>query len=125
MLAKREALVHQLDHDIYLGDAVGEFNSNLAKAQISYKSPWTNWFYASWIMEIEPITFEGGTKMNELKPCPFCGSKVAMTYSSRTNTFKIWHEGEKCELTEPIQIDANDTVDSLSKATEVWNRRTE
>lgn len=62
-------------------------------------------------------------KLVELKPCPFCGGKVTMTYSSYANTFNIWHKDEKCKLAEPIQIDADDAVDSLSKATEAWNRR--
>ena len=62
MLAKREALEYQLREHIYLGDAVGEFNSELIKGQKAYQSPWTNWFHAGWIMEIEPITFEGGNK---------------------------------------------------------------
>lgn len=62
-------------------------------------------------------------KIVELKPCPFCGGKVTMTYGSFSKTFNIWHKNRKCEFAEPIQIDADDVVDSLSKATEVWNRR--
>lgn len=62
MLAKREALEYQLHEHIYLGDAVGEFNSELIKSQKRYQSPWTNWFHAGWIMEIEPIAFEGDTE---------------------------------------------------------------
>lgn len=59
ILAKREALEYQLHEHIYLGDAVGKFNSELITAQKEYQSPWTNWFHAGWVMEIEPITFEG------------------------------------------------------------------
>ena len=58
-LAEREALEYQLHEHIYLGDAGGEFNSELITAQKEYQSPWTNWFHAGWVMEIEPITFVG------------------------------------------------------------------
>lgn len=58
-----------------------------------------------------------------LKPCPFCGSKVSMTYHSGENAFCIWHiGGELCEIEEPIKIDG---VKSLAEAAEAWNRRVE
>lgn len=58
----------------------------------------------------------------EIKRCPFCGSKVSLTYSSHSNKFNIWHD-KKCFLSEPIQIDCDNEIYSFEKAIEVWNRR--
>lgn len=52
---KREALMYQIDHNLYFGDAVGEFNGEIVKCQKLHENPWTNWFYGSYYMEIEPI----------------------------------------------------------------------
>lgn len=60
----------------------------------------------------------------ELKPCPFCGAKVSMTYNSADNTFNFWHIGTSCALAEPIKIDG-EFVKSLAEAAEAWNRRVE
>ena len=53
--AKREALVYQLKNDMYLGDAIGEFNSNIVKSKALHKNLWTSWFYGDYYMEVEPI----------------------------------------------------------------------
>ena len=53
--AKREALVYQLENDMYLGDAIGEFNSNILEARGNHENPWTSWFYGDYYMEVEPI----------------------------------------------------------------------
>ena len=62
---------------------------------------------------------------NELKPCPFCGGEVSMTYSSFYNTFNIYHKNgldeEKCCVCDPVQLKGE--LRSLAMATEVWNRR--
>lgn len=60
--------------------------------------------------------------MEQLKPCPFCGGKVTMTYNSFSNTFNVYHDEEACALCEPIQIDGG-LVKSLSEATKAWNMR--
>ena len=61
--------------------------------------------------------------MEELKRCPFCGSKVSLTYHSRDNTFNFWHmDINSCATVEPIQFDG-DMVKSFKEATEAWNRR--
>lgn len=52
---KREALVYQMDHNLYLGDALGEFNSEVMRKRILHESPWTSWFEGDYIMQIEPI----------------------------------------------------------------------
>ena len=53
--AKREALVYQLENDMYLGDAIGEFNSNILEGRGNHENPWTSWFYGDYYMEVEPI----------------------------------------------------------------------
>ena len=32
--------------------------------------------------------------MSELKPCPFCGGEVSMTYCGADNTYNVYHKGE-------------------------------
>ena len=55
--AEREALVYQVEHNLYLGDAVGKFNSELITSQFGHEDPWTSWFYGSYWMEVDPIEF--------------------------------------------------------------------
>ena len=62
--------------------------------------------------------------MIELKPCPFCGAPVTMSYSSRDKTFKIYHsvnDNSYCNIIEPIMLEAV----SLTDAAKAWNRRCE
>ena len=62
--------------------------------------------------------------MAYLKQCPFCGSRVSLTYHSADNTFNFWHiDINSCEAVDPIQFDG-DIVKSLKEASEAWNRRT-
>lgn len=59
----------------------------------------------------------------ELKPCPFCGVKVLLTYHSAGNTFNFWHKGvNSCAAKDPIEFDG-DMVKSLKEASDAWNRR--
>lgn len=62
--------------------------------------------------------------MDKLKPCPFCGLGVRMTYSSWDNMYHIWHQGDlvQCAIKEPIDIDGY-FAKSLKDASRVWNRR--
>ena len=55
--AERTALVYQVEHNLYLGDAVGKFNSGLISSQLGHEDPWTSWFYGSYWMEVDPIEF--------------------------------------------------------------------
>lgn len=55
--AERTALVYQVEHNLYLGDAVGKFNSGLINSQLGHEDPWTSWFYGSYWMEVDPIEF--------------------------------------------------------------------
>ena len=55
--AERTALVYQVEHNLYLGDAVGKFNSELINSQFGHEDPWTSWFYGSYWMEADPIEF--------------------------------------------------------------------
>lgn len=55
--AERTALVYQVEHNLYLGDAVGKFNSKLIDSQFGHENPWTSWLYGSYWMEVDPIEF--------------------------------------------------------------------
>ena len=59
-----------------------------------------------------------------LKPCPFCGGKVSMTYNTGESAFCIWHDGAECVLEEPFKIDVA-CAKSFAEAAKAWNRRVE
>lgn len=60
--------------------------------------------------------------MNDLKPCPWCGAKVNMTYNSLAQKFHVYHSGYvECPF-DDITIDQF-YAGSLAEAREVWNRR--
>lgn len=60
--------------------------------------------------------------MDNLKPCPFCGSKMSVTYNS-LGVFNFWHSDDKeCPFNEPFQISVK-KAKTLSEATDLWNRR--
>lgn len=61
--------------------------------------------------------------MEGLKPCPFCGGRVTITYNSLSNVFNVYHVTGECHFTEPFQIDG-DHVHSLAEARDYWNKRT-
>lgn len=58
---ERAAIVYQMEHNLYLGDAIGEFNSKVVYHQMGHQDPWTSWFHGSYWMEIDPIDL-GGAK---------------------------------------------------------------
>lgn len=62
--------------------------------------------------------------MERLKPCPFCGGKVSVTYNSAERAFCFWHETVSCVIEEPFKIDRA-FAGNLEEAAEVWNRRNE
>ena len=59
--------------------------------------------------------------MERLKPCPFCGGKVSITYNSGENAFAVWHTKEPCFI-EPLWISGDDAK-TLNEAYAFWNRR--
>lgn len=63
--AEREALVYQAENNLYLGDAVGKFNSELIRNQLGRKNPWISWLYGSYWLEVEPIELN---KQAEIAP---------------------------------------------------------
>ena len=62
--------------------------------------------------------------MSNLKPCPFCGGTVEITYTSYDNMFHIYHRYDVllCAIKEPIDIDGY-FASSLKEAADAWNRR--
>lgn len=60
--------------------------------------------------------------MTDLRPCPFCGGEVSITYISADNVFSIWHKYDGCKFIEPMYIDGKDAK-SLSDARNIWNER--
>lgn len=53
--AERDALLYQLNHNLYLGDAIGVFNSKIIYGRAAHLNPWVSWFYGPYYMEVEPI----------------------------------------------------------------------
>ena len=52
------AIVYEMDHGFYVGDSLGDFNSELRAKQMIHKNPWVSWFSGKYIMEIKPISTE-------------------------------------------------------------------
>lgn len=53
--AERDALVYQMDHQLYLGDALGEYNKKIIWMRNTHDNPWTSWFQGDYIYEVDPI----------------------------------------------------------------------
>ena len=61
--------------------------------------------------------------MKDLRPCPFCGGEVNITYISSDNVFPVWHKGGTvCKFVEPLYIDG-EYAKSLNDARDIWNKR--
>lgn len=57
--SKRDAIVYQMEHELYLGDTLGDFNSDVIYYQHLHESPWMNIFVGNYWMEIEPVDVKG------------------------------------------------------------------
>lgn len=57
--SKRDAIIYQMEHELYLGDTLGDFNAYIIYHQALHESPWTNIFIEDYWMEIEPIDVKG------------------------------------------------------------------
>jgi len=53
--AERAALVYQMDHQLYLGDALGDYNKKIISWRHIHENPWTSWFQGDYIYEVDPI----------------------------------------------------------------------
>ena len=53
--AERNALVYQMNHQLYLGDALGEYNKKIIWMRNMNENPWTSWFQGDYIYEVDPI----------------------------------------------------------------------
>lgn len=62
------------------------------------------------------------SKLDRLKPCPFCGGEVSITYISADNCFCVWHKDDICKFIEPLWIDG-EYAKSLKDAQAIWNNR--
>lgn len=59
--------------------------------------------------------------MEKLKPCPFCGGKVQVYYTSEFRSHFVVHAEDKpCWVLMPLMIRR---AKSLAEAVEAWNRR--
>lgn len=56
---KRDAIIYQMEHELYLGDTLGDFNANIIYHQSLHESPLTNIFIGDCWMEIELIDAKG------------------------------------------------------------------
>ena len=59
---RKAALEYQMQEGQYLGDALGEFNSEIVSSQMYYQNPWTSWFKGEYVMKITPIELSEETK---------------------------------------------------------------
>ena len=57
--SKRDAIIYQMEHELYLGDTLGDFNADIIYHQYLHESPWTNIFVGNYWIEIEPIDVKG------------------------------------------------------------------
>lgn len=57
--SRRDAIVYQMEHELYLGDTLGDFNADVIYHQYLHESPWTNIFIGDYWIEIEPIDVKG------------------------------------------------------------------
>lgn len=62
---------------------------------------------------------------NELKPCPFCGGEVVLSYSSKGNFHFRHRTNGECMFFEFVCNITPNGVGCLAEAAEAWNRRTE
>lgn len=64
--------------------------------------------------------------MSDLKPCPFCGGEMFLSYHSGDNAFHVFHKSSlaaiHCPILEPFLVTELDDM-SLNGAKEAWNRR--
>ena len=58
--------------------------------------------------------------MNELKPCPFCGSEAAISYNTRYN-WQVFCTNNNCFMNEALFAQVFHTEEEAEKA---WNKRT-
>lgn len=56
--AKREAIAYQMDRGLYLGDALGEFNSEIISGRYYHDNPWTSWLSGDYYYKVDPIDLD-------------------------------------------------------------------
>ena len=58
---------------------------------------------------------------SDLKPCPFCGGTVNITYNSLSKTYYVNHDTEECKFN-IFEIDGY-YAKTLKEAYSIWNTR--
>lgn len=53
---RREAIVWQMDNNLYVGGVLDEYNAEIFRAQYEHNNPWTSWFYGDYVLELELIS---------------------------------------------------------------------
>lgn len=56
--ARREAIEYQMENNLYLGDALGDYNSEIRSMKMQRESLWTNWFIGPYADEVSEIPLE-------------------------------------------------------------------
>ena len=55
LLIERQAIECQMDEGVNLGVDAIDFNERVISSQEGHESIWTNWFYGSYWMDVEPV----------------------------------------------------------------------
>lgn len=62
---RREAIIWQMDNNLYVGGVLDEYNAKIFRAQYQHNNPWTSWFYGDYVLELELISTEETSKRYE------------------------------------------------------------
>lgn len=67
---------------------------------------------------------DGTVIIDRMKPCPFCGQQVCISYSKKTEKFTVQHvkyNGE-CPMQYGVEYKSDGAI-NFYEAVEKWNRR--
>lgn len=62
---RREAIIWQMDNNLYVGGVLDEYNAEIFRAQYEHNNPWTSWFYGDYVLELELISTRETSKRYE------------------------------------------------------------
>lgn len=58
----------------------------------------------------------------EMRPCPFCGGEMTVSFASRPRRFKFAHKGLRNCYFYAFEVDPV-AAETLAEAIKAWNRR--